>query len=120
MSNYEVVDIPHFYQNSMDQLSLGGSKPNLTASCSSSPTYEEVAKTMKTRFKIKNYTRDGPEGQSKKADSAMCNAGRPPYSEAFMSAPKSSKVGDIYTIWRGGQARQISNWREVRCRGTFQ
>lgn len=43
-------------------------------------------------IKIKNSARDGPEGQSKKADSAMCNAGLPHYSGAFLSAPKSDKV----------------------------
>lgn len=85
---------------------------------------------MKTE-ENKNYTRDGPEGQSKKADSAMCNAGRPPYSEAFMSAPESSKVSmkkgkeerrvqtrmaaeEIYSIPRGGQGWQISNCEQWR------
>jgi hypothetical protein len=53
---------------------------------------KEVENSRKSFFIIKNSARDGPEGQSKKADSAMCNAGHPPYSEAFLSAPKSNKV----------------------------
>ena len=43
-------------------------------------------------FDIKNYGRNGPEGQFMTASTTMCNAGSPPYGSVFLSSEQSTKV----------------------------
>ena len=44
------------------------------------------------RDEIKNCARDGPEGQSRKGDSAMCNAGLPNCTTPSLSEVAPDKV----------------------------
>lgn len=42
-------------------------------------------------MEIKNYAPDGPEGQSREGDSAMCNAGLPLCATAFLIAASTEQ-----------------------------
>jgi len=48
-------------------------------------------KRKKFLVEIKNSPRDGPEGQSRKVNSAMCNAGQPHCATGFLSSANTEE-----------------------------
>ncbi|MCV5116770.1 hypothetical protein OFC47_25365 [Escherichia coli] len=56
-------------------------------------------------FDIKNYDRNGPEGQFTMASTTMCNAGSPPYYADFLITAQSVNHEKDEEKKRGGGGR---------------